>query len=200
MPSKICLSDVMKLRLLYRLKEVDRWSPVLKRKESSAEHTYSTLVLADFLLPKMKQKMNRARVFDLLLYHDVAEIEAGDIGLLDKTGRVNKQKLELAAARKIAKQLPPTEGKRFLRLFGEYEQGTSIEAKFARSVDRMDAIVHLLGYKKLWKQWSEAEIRENNEVRLSEFPEMKVLFEEILEFVRKQKYICSPAVRRRKTA
>ena len=185
------LDDVLKVKLLYKLKEVDRWAPVLKRKEASAEHTYSSLILADYFLGKVKRKLDRSLVFDLLLYHDVVEIETGDVGLLDKANRVDKKEKELKAARKIMRLLPSKEGKKFYRLFLEYENGTSNEAKFARAIDRLDAMIHMLDYKELYSQFSEQDIRDYNEKRLSDFPEILALFEELLVWLRKKKYIRS---------
>ena len=85
------MEEINKLRRLYHLKHVDRFNSVLKRKESSAEHSWSCLILADYFLNLMKDRdIDRLKVYELLLYHDVVEIEAGDIGLLETEKRKDK--------------------------------------------------------------------------------------------------------------
>lgn len=74
------METINKLRKFYHLKNVDRDAVVGKRKESSAEHSWSTLILADYFLNIMNDKsLNRLKVYELLLYHDIVEIESGDI-------------------------------------------------------------------------------------------------------------------------
>ena len=44
------MEEIHKLRKIYALKDVARDAQVGNRKESSAEHTWSTLMLADYFL------------------------------------------------------------------------------------------------------------------------------------------------------
>src|SRR3989338_7190882 len=79
------MDDIHKFRIFNRLKSVYRYASVDDRHESTAEHSWSSLVLADFFLNEMivKKKMNidRLKVYELLMYHDIVEIEAGDTTL-----------------------------------------------------------------------------------------------------------------------
>lgn len=70
--------DLQKLRIIYKLKDVYRYASVGDRKESTAEHIFSSIVLADFLMHKYDFGVDMQRVIELLLYHDFAEIYAGD--------------------------------------------------------------------------------------------------------------------------
>ena len=88
------MDELLKLHDLYLLKEVERKTTVKERFESSAEHTYSCFILADYFLDLMGEKLDRGRVMQLLLYHDMVEIYAGDTFILDDTGRAEKKAKE----------------------------------------------------------------------------------------------------------
>lgn len=72
------MDELQRIRKLYKLKSVYRDSSVGNRKESSAEHSWSCLMLADYFIEKMNLKIDRIKVYELLMYHDLVEIEAGD--------------------------------------------------------------------------------------------------------------------------
>jgi Zn-dependent M32 family carboxypeptidase len=99
------------LRKFYELKNVERTARVGQRRESPAEHTWSALILADYVLSMMKNStLNRLKVYELLLYHDVVEIEAGDVNLLDEQNRKHKAEREKEAAHILKKHLPFLDG------------------------------------------------------------------------------------------
>ena len=61
------MEDLQKLRKLYHLKNVERANTVKDRKESSAEHSWSCLILADYFLTKMQNHhLDRLKVYELL--------------------------------------------------------------------------------------------------------------------------------------
>ena len=100
------MDELLKLHDLYLLKEVERKTTVKERFESSAEHTYSCFILADYFLDLMGEKLDRGRVMQLLLYHDMVEIYAGDTFILDDTGRAEKKAKEHQALEVLKKKLP----------------------------------------------------------------------------------------------
>lgn len=69
------MEDYKKVLVLYQLKAVYRACDVDDRKESSAEHSWGCMILADYFLSKMKLKLDRTKVMDILLYHDLVEVE-----------------------------------------------------------------------------------------------------------------------------
>ncbi len=85
------IEEINKLKIFNKLKTITRSSSVDNRKESTAEHTWSALVLADFFLTKTNTKLNRLKVYELLMYHDVAEIYAGDTPLHPEIKTLNKK-------------------------------------------------------------------------------------------------------------
>jgi putative hydrolases of HD superfamily len=92
------MSDIQKLREIYKLKQVYRLNSVGNRKESSAEHTWSCLMLAEFFL-EQHSKLNKSKVFELILFHDLVEIEAGDTQLAPGVSREDKIEKEKNAAK-----------------------------------------------------------------------------------------------------
>lgn len=78
------IDDINKFRLFNKLKSVYRFSSVDNRKESTAEHTWSAMILADFFLTKTEIKLDRLKIYELLMYHDVAEIYARDTPFIPK--------------------------------------------------------------------------------------------------------------------
>ncbi len=181
------MENINKLRKLYKLKEVYRAGPVKDRGESTAEHTWSCLILADYFLQKEKD-LDKAKVFELLIYHDVVEIETGDVAIHHEEARLNKVEQEKLAAEKISKELPILIGFRFADLFKEFEDGLTKEAKFAKAIDKLDALIHFLDYPSYWKGWSEEKIRKYHGKAISEVKSISEAFEVILQYVKERDY------------
>lgn len=182
------MNDLNKLRIIYQLKSVSRFNSVGTRKESSAEHSWSCLVLADYFLGKIKQKLDKIKVYEMLMYHDLVEIYAGDVNILDTEKRKYKKEKEYRASLKLKEELPKQINSKFFALFQEFEEQKTLEAKFCKAIDVLDAEVHELSNKKDWKGWTEKIIREKMEFNFKEFPEVKVMFEEVVSFARENSY------------
>ena len=48
------IQELDKIRILMKLKEVERALPVKDRKETSAEHSWGCMILADYFIAKLK--------------------------------------------------------------------------------------------------------------------------------------------------
>lgn len=182
------MEDLPKLRKLYQLKTVERASPVGKRKESSAEHSWSSLILADYFLSTISAKIDRLKVYELLMYHDVVEIECGDIPIHHVEKRKDKKEKEMIAAHVLKEHIPPPLNEKFIRLFEEFEEHKTKEAKFAKAIDAFDALIHFLDYKSAWKGWSEEMVRKFHGEKISQFPELAEAFEKTIQFCREHGY------------
>lgn len=179
--------EINQLRKVYELKQVYRHASVDDRKESTAEHTFSSLVLADFLMLKHDFNVNRHRVLDLILYHDFVEIYSGDMPLHSAL-RSSMQSKESAAAKRLFNELPPSLARKYKPLYEEFEGRQTREAKFAFAIEQLDAEIHELDYKKDWKGWTEELLRKLKGHCFEEFPELKKLFEEQIRYLRKNRY------------
>ncbi len=111
------MKDLEELKNLMRLKGVKRTGEVNKRRESTADHVYGCIIIAQHFIKKISARLDEAKVLKLILYHDLVEIETGDFFILDDKARENKEKIEEEGARRLAKRLPDTISSEFLELF-----------------------------------------------------------------------------------
>lgn len=186
---KNLIEEVHKFRTLNKLKSIYRKNSVGNRKESSAEHSWSCLLLADFLLSKLNLDIDKTKVYELLIYHDVLEIESGDIPLEPEKNNSSKDnKDEEILLKKLQKQLPEPMNNKFLDLYGEFKEQKTIEAKFAKLIDSIDPIIHELDYKEDWVGWSKEFFIKEKSKYFGEFPKLIPFFEEILEYLIKNHY------------
>ena len=93
--------------------------------ESVAAHSWGMSVLAMHLCPSDLDKM---RVLEMCLVHDLPEVEVGDLTPHDDTS--TKSEDEHRAMERLAPQ--------WLDLFEEYEAGVTDEAKFVKYLDKLD--------------------------------------------------------------
>ena len=133
------MQDIFILRKLYDLKTVNRDIPIQDKYESSAEHSRSAMLLADYFIEKLNLQLDRMKVFELLLYHDLTEIETGDISLADTEARKNKKEITHQAMDKVASELPFFMREKYKALYWEMEDNQTLEAKFANAMDKLDA-------------------------------------------------------------
>ena len=79
------------------------------------------------------------RVIKMLLIHDIVEVDVGDnpiFGHYDKTLIQEKEKI---AARRIFGILPKDQASDLLKIWFEFESAKTPTAKFAKSMDRLQA-------------------------------------------------------------
>lgn len=180
----IKMQSINKLRKFYHLKNVERACSVGKRKESSAEHSWSCLILADYFLSTMRNhNLNRLKIYELLMYHDVVEIESGDTPIHHVEERKSKEKKEQEALHLLKEKIPSELKDKFLSLFKEFEERKTSEAKFAKAIDHFDSLIHELDYKVDWKDWNEDMVRNFHGVSI-QVPEIKEAFEKVIKYVR----------------
>ncbi len=180
--------EIDALRVIYGLKRIYRHNSVGDRKESTAEHTFSSLVLADFLLDRYDFKVDKERVFELVLYHDLVEVHADDTPLRPGVDRSGKGERENAAFKRLLTELPSRLAVRYNDLYIEFESQKTREARLARAVEQLDAEIHELDYKRDWKGWTEGFLRENKEKCFRGFPELREIFEEHVRYIRENGY------------
>lgn len=64
------------------------------------------MILADYFLTTMNPGLDRARVMDLLLYHDLVEVESGDTFIYDPEGLRTKKKREADGFKVLRENIP----------------------------------------------------------------------------------------------
>ena len=174
------------LKELERLKTVERGLNVGSRKESSAEHTWSCMLIADIILDYLDEPLDRLRVFEMLLYHDVVEVYAGDAKFNNpEQMRVKKEKEEVAM-KKVISLLP--DSTRYKSLMHEYETRLSRESQFAKAIDCIDACITNLNdpNKNNEDGFTEELIRNKYKPHVQKFDFTSSLFEMLMEKLKKE--------------
>lgn len=183
------MEEVNRIRKLYHLKNVERTTSVGSRKESTAEHTWSSMILADYFLSKMNDTtLDKTKVYELLMYHDLVEIECGDVCVSKVEERKNKKEIEMKAMHTLKDQIPSALKEKFVALFTEFEEQKTKKARFAKAVEQLDAELHEMDYKEDWKGWTEEFLRSAKEHYFEEFPALKEIFEKTTTYARENGY------------
>ena len=131
------------LKEIDRLKSVIRQSPLLdrSRRENSAEHSWHLAMYAWVLHGYACGPVNVTRVIQMLLLHDVVEIDVGDTPLHGSTSRETQRERETAAAERLFGLVPPHQGAEMLALWEEFEAAATEDAKFAKALDRFQPLL-----------------------------------------------------------
>lgn len=132
------------LREIDRLKSVVRQSPLLdrSRKENSAEHSWHLAMYASVLGEYASESIDTARVVQMLLLHDIVEVDVGDSPVHAAGASAELQAdLEAKAAVRLFGLLPLEQRQRFLALWNEFEAGETAEARFAKALDRFQPLL-----------------------------------------------------------
>ena len=180
--------EIEKYRTINKLKTVYRFATAGNRHESSAEHSWGCLILADFFLSQMKADIDRLKVYELLMYHDLVEIEGGDFQMHPDHTHGDKKEIEKKASQLLSNKLPHVLSMKYVTLFNEYEEGKTIEAQFARAIDALEADIHELDYKQDWKGWTKEFLITKKGYLFESFPDMKKVFDELVQFLDSNEY------------
>jgi putative hydrolases of HD superfamily len=127
-----------------QLKEVVRQSYLLsgERRENTAEHSWHLAVMAPILAEYADSSVYVPRVIQMVLIHDIVEIDAGDTYCYDPSGNLDRAERERRAADRIFGLLPRDQETQLRQGWEEFETGDTPEAKFARSLDRLMPLLH----------------------------------------------------------
>ena len=131
------------LREIDRLKTVVRQSPLLdqSRKENSAEHSWHLAMYALILSKYACGTVNTNRVIQMLLLHDIVEIDVGDLPIHGGFSVELQAKSEAKAAARLFGLLPELQRDEFLSLWEEFENAETEDAKFAKALDRFQPLL-----------------------------------------------------------
>ncbi|GIP38936.1 phosphohydrolase [Paenibacillus sp. J31TS4] len=131
--------------------EVDKLKHILRRtilmdksrRENDAEHSWHLVLMAMVLGPYANEpELDTLRVIQMLIVHDLVEIDAGDTFVYDDAGHSDKAEREEKAAQRLFGMLPLEQGDWIYRLWKEFEDKETAEAKFAGALDRLHPLLH----------------------------------------------------------
>lgn len=137
------------LKTIIELKTVPRQGWINKLglgdPESVADHCYSMATMA-MLFSDLK-KLDTDKMVKMTLLHDLAESITGDLTPDDVT-KSKKKEMENTAMKKILSSLPKPIRDNYGKLWAEYQQNSTREAKLLHQIDKLEMAVQANRYKK----------------------------------------------------
>ncbi len=129
-----------------QLKSILRQTPIAdgSRRENTAEHSWHLAMFALVLAEHAPDPVDVSRVIMMLLIHDLVEIDAGDTFIYaasDPEIAAAQERAEKAAADRIFSLLPIDQNARLRALWEEFETKESAEARFAKTIDRLQPML-----------------------------------------------------------
>ncbi len=154
------MSDRLRQQLAFLL-EIDKAKSIFRqsyladasRKENDAEHMWHLALFVLVLAEHAREPIDVTRVLQMVLIHDIVEIDAGDVFVYDDVARQSKARLEQAAAERLYGLLPPDQGAEYRALWEEFEAKETPEARFAGAVDRLQPVLlNLTTHGRSWRE------------------------------------------------
>ena len=169
-----------------KMKEITRQTYLAdgSRKENDAEHSFHLALMASVLAEYNDEPVDKARVMEMVLVHDLVEIEAGDTYAYDVQGNASKSEREKKAAESVFGLLPPEQCRYYKGLWEDFEARATPEARFANTLDRMQPV--LLTDAADGKSWKEhgvkkSWIKRRNAETGKETSELRELTEQLID-------------------
>jgi len=166
------IDDRLRQQLVFLI-EADRLKNVIRgnrisdgsRRENTAEHSWHLALFAMVLQEHAVGPVDVLRVVQMLLLHDLVEIECGDTPLFDPR-RATQAEQERLAAKKLFGMLPSDQGGTLRALWEEFEEATTADARFAKALDRLQPILlnHVVG----GGTWIDYDVDETRERSMTE--------------------------------
>ena len=110
------------------------------RKENDAEHSWHIALMAYLLQEYADEPVDVGKVMLMVLLLDLVEIDAGDTYAYDAAGAETKRDRETAAADRIFGLLPKDQGTCFRKLWEEFEDYETADAKYAHLLDNFQPV------------------------------------------------------------
>ncbi len=131
------------------IKEIDKLKYILRRTklfnsdrhENDAEHSWHLAMMTLILAEHSDQPIDILKVLKMVLIHDIVEIDAGDTFIYDTVKNHTNTDEELLAAKRIFGLLPEKQAKEFIAIWEEFEEGSTNEARFAKTMDRLEPLL-----------------------------------------------------------
>lgn len=183
--------NIHKLKFVYRY----TWRTFDWQLESTWAHTWSMNLLTDYLLEKLeekapwKYKLDKLKIYELIAYHDLLEAETWDVDYDKKYSKdLNKEELEKKAFPIFLEKLPESLKNIYEKNLEEYKKRETLESKFVKLVDVTEAEFQCFTYKDIWQNWTREEYDAGRWMYHDYFPEIKYIYEEMLDELEKNWY------------
>ena len=137
------IKQVSFIKEIDKLKYIQRKTKLFNsdRNENDAEHSWHLAMMTIVLAEHSNVPINVLKVLKMVLIHDIVEIDAGDTFIYDTTKSHDNTDEERIAAERIFGLLPKEQAQEFIAIWEEFEAGETNEAKFAKSMDRLEPLL-----------------------------------------------------------
>jgi len=156
MEEDILLQQINFIKEIDKLKYIQRRTKLFDsdRNENDAEHSWHLAMMTIVLAGHADFPVDVLKVLKMVLIHDIVEIDAGDTFIYDTAKSHSNTAEERAAANRIFGLLPEKQAEEFISIWEEFEAGQSNEARFARSMDRLEPLLQNVSNKGgTWKEF-----------------------------------------------
>jgi len=120
----------------------------IRNGESLADHCFGVILLTHMLAGLLNTQIDRERAVAIAIVHELGECRVGDIPYTALKYFPDKSKIELQAVEDILGPLGQKITAENLKLFQEFEDGASIEARFVKAIDKLDMLITAAEYEK----------------------------------------------------
>ena len=137
------LKQINFIKEIDKIKYIQRKTKLINsdRPENDAEHSWHLAMMTLVLAEHSDTPIDVLKVLKMVLIHDIVEIDAGDTFIYDTLKNHTNTEEELKAARRIFGLLPEEQALELIELWQEFETGETNEAKFAKSMDRLEPLL-----------------------------------------------------------
>ncbi|WP_300663068.1 HD domain-containing protein [Fluviicola sp.] len=137
------------LKQIHFIQEIDKVKYIQRktklfnsdRNENDAEHSWHLALMALVLAEHSNKSVDLLKVIKMVLIHDIVEIDAGDTFIYDTQKNHSNTDEERLAANRIFGLLPGEQAQELIAIWEEFEAGETDEAKFAKSMDRLEPLL-----------------------------------------------------------
>lgn len=113
--------------------------------ESVADHSYGVALLSWLLCP---EGLDRGKVLELAVLHDLAEVVTGDLTPADGVPEKLKKEREREALQAMLQGFPLAAHSRAVLL--DYQEQSSDEARFVKAIDKLEMALQSLLYERAY--------------------------------------------------
>ena len=137
------LKQIAFIKEIDKVKYIQRKTKLFNsdRNENDAEHSWHLAIMAVVLAEHSNENIDVLKVVKMLLIHDIVEIDAGDTFIYDTQKNHTNTDEERLAANRIFGFLPKAQAEELIEIWEEFEAGETKEAKFAKSMDRLEPLL-----------------------------------------------------------
>lgn len=161
-----------------------------QRQENDLEHTGQLALVALYVYDAAKLPLNRERILEYALVHDLVEAYAGDTHFFDLKGREDKKEREEKAHLRLRDEFPELE--RLHELIVAYEEKSDEESKFVYALDKLLPIINIyLDNGRTWQvdgiTYDILTTHKTDPISLS--PDIKVYYDQLVDILSENKHL-----------